>query len=160
MADWDAIKADYITGSGSYRFLAKKYGVSASQICRVGSDQGWVALRDRHRSEVLAKALAEKADYDARELARQCGRVDDLAMRLAEKVERAIDKVDPEDIANMRRLAATLRDIRDVVGEVSPLERQEREARIAVLRRQADKDDDGGGAITVVMTGEVQDYAQ
>ena len=38
MADWQAIKTEYITTDTSYRKLAEKYGVSRVQIGTVGKE--------------------------------------------------------------------------------------------------------------------------
>ena len=48
MADWQAIKTEYITTQTSYRKLAQKYGVSRVQIGNVGRDEKWVELRRQH----------------------------------------------------------------------------------------------------------------
>ena len=38
MADWQAIKTEYITTDTSYRKLAQKYGISHVQIGNVGTE--------------------------------------------------------------------------------------------------------------------------
>ena len=60
MADWQAIKTEYITSTSgtSYRKLAKKYGVSYVQIGNVGKEENWVELRRQHLDSVLTKSLA------------------------------------------------------------------------------------------------------
>lgn len=46
MADWEKIKAEYITNANtSYRKLAEKYGVHYKTISSKGKDEGWAELR-------------------------------------------------------------------------------------------------------------------
>ena len=58
MADWQAIKTEYITTQTSYRKLAQKYGVSRVQIGNVGRDEKWVELRRQHLDNTVAKTVA------------------------------------------------------------------------------------------------------
>ena len=90
MADWKAIKTEYITTDTSYRKLAQKYGVSATQICNVGRDEGWVELRKQHLNKTVAKTLDKISSKQADKMAR----IDKLTDRLLDKLERAISELD------------------------------------------------------------------
>ena len=68
MADWQAIKTEYITTATSYRKLAKKYGVSHVQIANVGGKEGWVEQRKQYLSETLSKTLTKSSDKEAARL--------------------------------------------------------------------------------------------
>jgi hypothetical protein len=110
-------------------------------------------------------------------------RIDDLADKLLEKLEKAITELDMEitkrktkleedgieitteimeakaggivDRQGLKQIASALRDIKEVKMLRSELDRQEQEARIANLRKQADKDEDHTEEIEVVfMNGE------
>lgn len=90
MADWKAIKTEYITTDTSYRKLAQKHGVSATQICNVGRDEGWVELRKQHLNKTVAKTLDKISSKQADKMAR----IDKLADQLLDKLEQAITELD------------------------------------------------------------------
>ena len=62
------------------------------------------------------------------------------------------------DRIGLRQLTAALRDLKEVKGILSDMERREREARIEVLRRQAEKGDTSDSSVTVQLEG-VEEYA-
>lgn len=82
MADWLAIKTEYITTDTSYRKLAEKYGLSRVQVGNVGKQEGWVDLRRQYLEDTLTKTLEKTADMDSSRLA-----------RLVETTSKAIDVV-------------------------------------------------------------------
>ena len=90
MADWQAIKAEYITTDTSYRKLAKKYGISHVQIGNVGKEENWVELRKQYLDEALTKTVDNALD----ERVDRMTRVMDLTDKLLEKLEQAIKEVD------------------------------------------------------------------
>ena len=174
MADWLKIKTEYITTDTSYRKLAEKYGVSKAQIYKVGGEEGWVGLREQYRSKTIAKTVEKISEKKAR----QAAKVGDLADKLLIKLEQAIDELDLKvtthkiktergatetttefkvaeeggtvDRAGLRQLTAALKELQAIKGEITDLERREREARIEALRRAnllGDGDDDDTGVI-------------
>lgn len=64
------------------------------------------------------------------------------------------------DRQGLKQLASALRDIKEVKMLRSELDRQEQEARIANLQKQAEKSGKDDGKITVVLEGALKDYAQ
>ena len=90
MADWQAIKTEYITTDTSYRKLAQKYGIHYKVISERGKDEKWVELRSQHRDKTLTKTLGKISNKQADKMAR----IDDLADRLLEKLEQAITELD------------------------------------------------------------------
>lgn len=186
MADWNAIKTEYITTNTSYRKLAEKYGVSRVQIGNVGRDEGWVELRRQHLDKTLTKSLAA----DSKKKAEKMARIDDLADKLLEKLEQAITELDlhlfkhtdktkvieynnslrPDkptketiheeekllevksivDRQGLKQIAAALKDLKEVKMLRSELDKQEQEARIAKLQKEAEKETDKVDAIEVV----------
>lgn len=174
MEDWLKIKTEYITTDISYRKLAEKYGVSKSQIYKIGGEEGWVELRERYRSKTIAKTVEKISDKTAK----QAAKVGDLADKLLIKLEQAIDELDLKvtthkvktergntetttefkvateggtvDRAGLRQLTAALKELQIIKGEITDLERREKEARIEALRRSSmtgDGDDDDTGVI-------------
>ena len=90
MADWQAIKTEYITTDTSYRKLAQKYGVHYKVISNRGKDERWVELRSQHRDKILTKTLDKISTKTADKMAR----IDDLADQLLDKLQQAITELD------------------------------------------------------------------
>ena len=191
MADWQAIKTEYITTQTSYRKLAEKYGIHYKVISERGKDEGWVELRSQHRDKTLTKTLDKISNKQADKMAR----IDKLTDKLLDKLEQAITELDLQlakhtdktktieynndrrpdkptrevvheeekllevksivDRQGLKQIASALKDIKEVKMLRSELDRQEQEARIDNLRKQANKDDDKVEGIEVVfLSGE------
>lgn len=145
MADWQAIKTEYITTNTSYRKLAQKYGVSHVQIGNVGKDEKWVELRRQH----LDKTFAKTVDKISRQEANRAARIHSVADKLLLKIESLVDRpgMMPKDV---RSLVAAVKDLKEIQGVKSDLDRQEQRARIANLQKQAQKEDTQTDSIEVV----------
>ena len=149
MADWQAIKTEYITTDTSYRKLAEKYGVSRVQIGNVGKEEGWVELRRQHLDNTVTKTVEaiseQKVDRELRILT--------VADKLLNKIEAIVDAVDAVDIPakSIRALTAAVKDLKEIQGVKSELDRSEQEARIANLRKAAEKDDDDDADVIEVV---------
>lgn len=174
MADWSAIKTEYITTQTSYRKLAEKYGVHKDTIGDRAKAENWKELRrqntDKTQTKIVEKINSKKADKVAR--------VDDIADKLLLKLEQAITELDRNivvhkdkvetadgektteyreavkggivDRAGLKQLTAALKDLKEVKMIRSELDKQEQRARIANLQRQApagDDEDEGTGVI-------------
>lgn len=90
MADWQAIKTEYITTDTSYRKLAQKHGVGYSVIGERARLEGWVEQREQFRNKTITKAVDKMSSKKAGKMAR----IDDLADKLLEKLEQAITELD------------------------------------------------------------------
>ena len=174
MDQWLTIKTEYITTDISYRKLADKYGVHYQTICARSKAEGWIQMREQYRNKVITKTVEKNAD----KAAKQAAKVGVLADKLLVKLEQAIDELDLQvsthkiktergsteettefrvavpggtvDRAGLRQLTAALKELQTIKGEVTDLERREREARIDALRRSSmtsDGDDDETGVI-------------
>jgi hypothetical protein len=180
--DWLKIKTEYITTDISYRKLAEKYGVHYQTICARSKAEGWVLLREQFRNKVITKTLEKNAEKTAK----QAAKVGDLADKLLIKLEKAIDELDLQvithkiktergctvettefrvavpggtvDRTGLRQLTGALNELKLIKDEISDLERREREARIEVLRRQAEKGDTSDSSVIVQLEG-VEEYA-
>lgn len=153
MADWQVIKTEYITTNTSYRKLAQKYGISTTQICNVGRDEKWVEQREQYLNNTTAKAIEKISQQEANRAAK----IHTVADKLLNKIEALVDRPGmlPKDV---RSLVAAVKDLKEIQGVKSDLDQQEQEARIANLRKMAEKDDDGKEVI-VEMTDEVVEYS-
>ena len=194
MADWNAIRQEYITDeSSSYRKLAKKYGVGMTALYNHAKSEDWVGQRKRLKDKTITKSLEKISDKRADKMSR----VMDITDKLLDKLERAVDELDihlvtkaikvkeieynndlrPDkptketiteteeilesrmivDRAGLKAIASSLRDIKEIQMLKSELDKQEQEARIANLRRQADKDD-VDNAPTLVVEGLPEEF--
>ena len=153
MADWQSIKTEYITTQTSYRKLAQKYGVSATQICNVGRDEKWVEQREQYLSKTTAKTLEKISQQEANRAAR----IHTVADKLLSKIEAMVDAVEPEDIPAkaIRALTAAVKDLKEIQSVKSSLDEREQRARISNLEKQANKEETQTDSIEIVfMAGE------
>lgn len=186
MADWQAIKTEYITTDTSYRKLAANHGVHYQAICQRSKAEGWIAQREQYRNDTITKTINKISDKQADKMSR----IDDLADLLLEKLEQAIAELDLQlykhtdktkeieynnehrpdkptketiheeeklievksivDRQGLKQIASALKDIKEVKMLRSELDNQEQEARIANLRKQAEKDDDTINELEIV----------
>lgn len=153
MADWESIKTEYITTDTSYRKLGEKYGVHYKAIAARGKAEGWSQMRSQHKDKTLTKIIeaieGQKVD--------RAERLQTVTDKLLDKVALLLDDSERIGSGSLRNLAAVLRDIKEI--QRSELDDQEQLARIANLRKQAQKDDKET-AIAVKLEGEVTEYAQ
>ena len=185
MADWQAIKTEYITTDTSYRKLAQKYGVRYATLQARAKEEKWTELRDRHRTSTVSKSLTKISNKQAAKLAR----IEGITDKLLNKLEKAVDELDLEiikrkikvedgltetttetmeaveggivDRAGLRHLTAALKDLKEIQMLRSELDRQEQEARIEKLRADAqqrnnDDDDDETGVVLLPPVLEVK----
>ncbi len=90
MADWQAIKIEYITTDTSYRKLAQKYGINVTNIAKKASAEGWVEQRKQFANKTQSKTIEKISSKKSDKMAR----IDDLADKLLEKLEQAITELD------------------------------------------------------------------
>ena len=133
MADWQAIKTEYITTDTSYRKLAQKYGVGYQAICHRSQDEGWIAEREQYKNKTMSKTLEKISQQEATRAAK----IHSVADKLLLKIERMVDSDKPLDSKGIRALTAAVKDLKEIQSVRSELDRQEQEARIANLRKQA-----------------------
>lgn len=156
MADWQAIKTEYITTDTSYRKLAQKYGVSTTQICNVGRDEKWVEQREQFLNKTTAKTLEKISQQEANRAAK----IHSVADKLLLKIEAMVDSEEPLSEKGIRALTAAVKDLKEIQSVRSDLDRQEQQARIDNLRKQADKDNNQAPeAVTVIMGADAEEYA-
>ena len=154
--DWLAIKTEYITTDTSYRKLAQKYGVSVTQICNVGREEKWVEQREQFLNKTTAKTIEKISQQEANRAAR----IHSVADKLLNKIEAMVDAEDLLDSKGIRALTAAVKDLKEIQSVRSELDKQEQEARIANLRKAADKEDDNKEPIQVVIGGDLMEYSQ
>ncbi len=145
--DWNAIREEYIRDeSSSYRKLAKKYGVGVTAICNRAKAEKWAELREQIKNDTITKSVGKISSKKALQVVKY----NDMVDKMTSKLTAAIKAVDPKDTTAVRRLTASLCDLKELLGIKSDADSREQEARIANLRRQVDKEDDTATEIEVV----------
>ena len=137
--DWVGIKTEYITTETGYRKLAEKYGVSFRTLSQKAKDEEWVQERRKHRENIVKKAVRKVENQESDKMARFCT----VSDKLLDRIERIIEESEGSNITakDIRSLTAAVKDLKDIKGVRSELDRQEQEARIANLRRQAEAEE-------------------
>lgn len=157
MADWEVIKADYISSGSSYKQLAAKYNVHRTQVERHGKAEGWVELRRQHAGKVLSKALQKVSEDQSKRLIRIMAVSDDLL----EKVERMLREYDTLDTQSLRHISGILKDIKEIQMIRSEGDLQEQQARIDKLRADAARGEKGAGEeLAVSFEGDMGTYGE
>ena len=156
MADWQSIKTEYITTDTSYRKLAEKYGISRVQVANVGKDEGWVELRRQYLAETLSKTLDAMSDAEAARAAR----ILKLTDKILDRIEALVEDAKPAELRGqtLRNLTAAVKDIMDIQGIQSRRDAEEQDARIANLRRQAQKEQDTADTIEVIFAAGPEEW--
>lgn len=146
--DWKAIKTEYITTDTSYRKLAAKYGVTHNVIGVKSRQEGWIQERQRF----IAKTMAKTIEKISTNQANRAAKILNVADKLLSKIEKAVDALEDEALETQqyRQLTASLKDLKEIQMVKSEADIREQEARIANLKKQASKDDEGANEIRVV----------
>lgn len=148
MVDWVKAKTEYITTEIGYRKLAEKNGVSFRTLSQKAKDEEWVQERRKHRENIVKKAVRKVEDHESSKMARFAT----VSDKLLNRIERIIEESETGQISakDIRSLTAAVKDLKEIQGVRSDLDRQEQEARIANLRRQAEAEEKVAGAKLVV----------
>lgn len=153
--DWKKIKTEYIAGGTSYRKLAEKYNVSFSTLRKVAAKEKWTELRDKARAKSDTKIIEAISTKDAKKVLSIIDAADALLTKLIDTVE-AMEVVDSQ---SLKHFTSALKDLKEIKGDKSELDRKEQEARIANLRRQAEADNESKD-ITVTIVGDLNEYSK
>ena len=153
--DWKKLKTEYIAGGTSYRKLAKKYNVPLGTLRRVAKDGNWVGLRAQTEIETDTKIVNSVSDKNAK----QAELVTTIANKLLTKLGEAIDLVDVIDSQTFKQYTSALKDLKDIKGIKSESDMREQEARIANLRKQAERDEESKD-VKVTLAEDLDEYSQ
>lgn len=156
MVDWESMKIEYITTeNSSYRKLSKKYGIGYQSICQRSREEGWIAQREQYRNETTTKIIDAISDQEVD----RATKLYNVADKLLDKVEVMVDRINPYDAKALRAITAALKDLKEIKGIRSSLDEREQEARIANLRKLADKDDNKTDDIRITFAEELEEYS-
>lgn len=183
-ADWQKIKIEYITTDISLRQIAQQYGLRYATVHDRCKKEDWNTLRDKHRTGTVSKSVSVIRNKQVDKITR----IDNLADKLLEKLEKAVDELDMSvrkrkkkseisegieettewleavevgivDRAGLKQITAALKDLKEIQMIVSELDKKEQEARINKLQKEAAKDD-RSSTITVTMEGDIGSYGR
>ena len=152
MADWQAIKTEYITTQISYRALEKKYGINYKVIADKGKKEGWSQLRSQYKDKTLTNTL----DAVSKKQVDRAAKLISVADLLLNKVQSIVED-HPELLVNtqsIKNLSGVLKDIKEIQMIRSDADMREQEARIANLRKQAEKEDDSNTEVIITFGSE------
>lgn len=83
MTEWEAIKAEYVTGDISYRKLAEKHGVSFRTLSDRALKQEWPRLRQKHRDDIVRQTVQKTARRESSSLAAKLVKLQSAADSMA-----------------------------------------------------------------------------
>lgn len=153
MADWNAIKKEYISSDTTYEKLAKKYGVSFSTLEKTARREKW--------RELKRKASERTANNVVKSVSKRNAKLDNTIDKLIDKAAELADIVG--DAQSIKQLASALNDLAKLKGYKSEADIREQEARIDALKARAlankpiDDEDEQGG---VILLSEVDEYTE
>ena len=114
--DWrDKAKKEYIAGGVSYQQLASKYHVSKMAVARASKEGGWIELRNRARAAADTKIVESVAEASRR----RAERVQTIADKLLDRVERSIAELDQMTVREAVRVRDLEYNDRDNPGKLS-----------------------------------------
>lgn len=156
MADWQKIKAEYITTEISYRKLADKYGLDQATIARRAKKEDWVSKRQHHADKTQAKILTA----DTQKKVDRVGRLMTVADKLLDKVDALVTEQEYLTAATIKNLSDALKNIRETQMIRSDQDIREQEARIAKLQKEADREDSNREPIRVIIGDDLSEYSK
>ena len=155
MADWEKIKAEYITNANtSYRKLAEKYGVHYKTISSKGKDEGWAELRSQHTHSILTKTL----DCDINQKVDRAAKLCNAADVLLEKIVAGMTKGDSIAPNAAKNYSDAMKNIKEILMIKSAEDIEEQRARIEKLRK--DVSEDKNEPIRVIIDDSIEEYGK
>lgn len=155
--DWNKLKREYIAGGTSYRKLCQKYDANLSVLKRIAHEENWVGLREQCKAKAATKIVEIESDKQAERMKRLLKVSDELL----DVVEKAVHSFQVGELimdrTALKSLSGTIKDIKDIQNIKTELDIEEQKARIANLKRQAERDEESKD-ISVVISEEAGDY--
>lgn len=160
MADWKKIKSEYIAGGISYRKLAEKHGVPFNTLKTHAVKEGWNELRQ----QTSQKAATKIVEIESSKQAERMKRLLDVSDQLLDAVEDAVRMFSVKDLTFekgvLKSLSGAIKDIKDIQNIKSQLDIEEQKARIAILKKQAESDDNENKEVNVIFDGDIVKYSK
>ena len=158
MADWNKIKTEYITTNTSYRKLADKYGIDQATIARKAKKEDWVSKRQQNASRTQAKIVNAISNKQADRAANLISVADKLLAKVNDLLE--MDAEVLSDTQSMKHISGVLKDIKEIQMIRSDKDLEEQDARIAKLRKEAEKEEHNDNTIVIQFAEGSEEYAK
>lgn len=156
--DWKKLRAEYIAGGTSYRKLAEKYNVSFHTLRKQAAKEGWKELRDKTTAKTVTKIVEMESDKQAERMRRLLN-VSDMLLDAVEESVRAFTTGELSvEKGVLKSLSGAIKDIKDIQNIKSQLDIEEQKARIAILKKQAEADDDKDAVVKITIEGGDEDW--
>ena len=152
MLDWKKMEEEYVSTQVSYRELGRRYGVSASAICRRGQREDWPGLRRLRLMGQVPPEPDREPGMDRRE------RYLAVSDRLLEQTEQVIRSQEHSPAA-LKTLSEVMKNIREIQMLRTRLDRQEQQARIDKMRKEVDREVFTGEQVVIRLEG-TEEYAR
>lgn len=152
--DWNKLKAEYIAGGTSYRKLAKKYGVSFSSVRFKAEQEKWTDLKAQAQHSAntrIVESIVEDSTKNAVS-------IDNVADKLLDKITRMLVQ-EGLTTQSVKHLTSALKDIKDIKGIKTDLDKKEQEARINKLIKEAE-DERTDTTVTVQYKGDIEKWSK
>lgn len=118
-ADWNAIRAEYITGNAGYRELAAKYGVSFGTLRHRAQKEEWVKKREDtlHKVDTISTQKTAEAIADNATIAQ------DIKKKLLLRLQRIEEKypLDATEVRTRQGNSTAIFRIRDLTAAYKDL---------------------------------------
>ncbi len=138
-AEWRKIRLEYVRGKTTYQRLADKYGISASNIRKRASKEGWRKKKNKLDTQVEQKVLERVCDARAREF-ELIAAVNDRMGEVLDNLLQFVTEQPPKKYDDLRgveslskAIAQVVQTKRDLYNVPSEIDR----ARIESLREKA-----------------------
>lgn len=139
--------------------MAKKYGVSYTCVGEKARAEGWIEEREQFRSKSYSKTLDELSKGQAK----RATRLQTIADKLLDKIEKAVDNFEMVDLMTdrtaLKQITGALKDIKEIQMIKSVGDMREQEARIKNLEKQAETDTNDSD-IQIVMEKSLEEYSE
>lgn len=150
--DWNKLKAEYIAGGTSYRKLAKEHGVSFNTLKTIAIRENWTDLRQQANNTTTTKIVETIVEDNTKHVAS----INDVADKLLDKITSMLVQ-EGLTTQSVKHLTSALKDIKDIKGIKTDLDKREQEARINKLIKEAE-DEKKDTNITITFGDEVKKY--
>lgn len=175
MTDWKQIKEEYTAGGVTYRELAEKHGVPLHALAQNGLNENWVGIRrqrkkgeeDERETGELRENVCSEAKEDAPEEAASAEAQDVACSDRSAEILDAADKLlfrltllaeAATAAQSIKQLSSALKDIKEITGYKTELDRREQTARIQKLERESRRDEDMLTGIEVFLQAGPEDW--
>ena len=155
---WEQLRVEYISSDISIRGLAREYGLAPNSLWKRARAEQWSEQREQCNAKVVQKTV----DSIAEDKADECARAFRVANKVMCKIEEYVDKIDLEDeyaMKNLKTITSAIKDLKEIGLFRSVLDREEQEARIKKLQKDAEEEQKDTN-ITVIIDDEVKRYCR